>query len=88
MRDTLVSIAWKVLGLAAMAACVALGWMLFDFAYNHRIDNVVAEWFRSMAVTIRVMFRMDPVLTAVFFPLGILVVLVLTGLLIWMQRDR
>ena len=88
MTHPLAGIAWRILGVAALAACVFLGWMLYEFAYNHRVDNVVFEWFRSIYVTVRVMFRMDPILTALFFPLGILVVLILTGLLIWMQRER
>jgi len=86
--QTFARIAGRVLGLAVLAACVLIGWALFQFAHDHRIDNVVSEWARSVYVTIQVMFRMDPMLTLILFPLGIVIVLVLTGLLIWIQRER
>ena len=79
---------WKGLLLASLAACTALGWFLYEAARNHRLDTVFGEWLRTVMVTIQVMFRLDPIMMLVFFPLGILIVLILLGLLIWLQRAR
>jgi hypothetical protein len=34
------------------------------------------------------MLRMDPIMTLIFFPFGILVILILFGLLIWLHQER
>ncbi len=88
VRELIANITWKVLLLAALVACTALGWFLYDVARRQRLDVVFGEWLRTARVTIQVMFRMDPILMLIVFPLGIVIVLILFGLLIWMQRER
>jgi hypothetical protein len=88
VKDLIVNVTWKVLLVAALAVCTALAWLLYDVVRNQRFDAVFGEWLHTARVTIQVIFRVDPVLMLVVFPLGILIVLILVGLLIWMQRAR
>jgi len=88
VKKALIGAWWKIATLITLAGCIWLGWFLYELARGHRFDNVFGEWFRTLLITVQVAFRLDPVLTLIFFPLGILVVLILVGLLIWLQKDR
>ena len=88
MKQFLAELGWKIVAVIALAGCTGLGWYFYEIARENRFDNTLSEWIRTAMVTIQVVFRLDPVLTLIFFPLGILVVLILGGLLIWMQKDR
>jgi hypothetical protein len=88
VRGLIASFTSKVLLVAVVAACTALGWFLYEVARNQRFDTVLGEWLHTVLVTIQVMFRIDPIMMLVAFPLGILVVLILLGLLIWLRRAR
>jgi uncharacterized membrane protein YdjX (TVP38/TMEM64 family) len=87
MKEALTEIGWKVVAVIALVGCTGLGWYLYEIARDNRFDNTAAEWVRTAIVTVQVAFRLDPILTLIFFPLGILVVLILGGLLIWMNKD-
>ena len=88
MRALIVNLLWKLVLLGALVLCTAIGWLLYDMARYGRLDNIVSEWVRTASITLQVMFRIDPILTLLVFPFGILVVFILIGLLIWLQRDR
>lgn len=88
LRTSLTDLAWRLVTLAALVGCTALGWYLFVLAREARFDNAVAGFFRSVAVTLDVAFRLDPVLTLIVGPFAVLVILILMGLLIWMHKDR
>lgn len=88
MRALIVNLLWKLVLVGALFLCTAIGWFLYDMARQGRLDNILSEWLRTASVTLQVMFRTDPILTLILFPLGILVVLILFGLLLWLQQDR
>ncbi len=88
MKQILADLGWKIVAVIALVGCTGLGWYFYEIARQNRLDNTLSEWGRTAMVTIQVVFRLDPVLTLIFFPLGILLILILGGLLIWMQKDR
>ena len=87
MKSILTEFGWKIAAVVALVGCTGLGWYLYEIARENRFDNTLSEWIRTTMVTIQVAFRLDPILTLIFFPLGILIVLILGGLLIWMQKE-
>jgi hypothetical protein len=88
VKALIVNLVWKLVLLGAVMLCTAIGWMLYDVARYGRFDSVIAEWFHTVQVTMQVMLRTDPIMTLVFFPFGILVILILFGLLIWLHQER
>lgn len=87
LKISVSDVVWRLIALAALAGCTALGWYLFVLARQTRLDNAVAGFFRSMAVKIEVAFRLDPVLALIVFPFAVFVTLILIGLLVWMHKD-
>ena len=88
IKASFVELFWKLMALAALVGCSLLGWYLFELARHERIDNVFAELYRTVTVTLQVMFRLDPVLALIVFPFAITVTLILIGLLFWLHKDR
>ena len=88
MKAFFVNLVWKLVLLGAVLLCTSIGWMLYDIARYGRFDSIVSEWFHTVQVYFQVMLRMDPIMTLIFFPFGILVILILFGLLIWLHQER
>ena len=88
MKAFIVNLLWKLVLVGALLLCTAIGWWLYDIARRGRFDNILSEWLRTVSVTLQVVLRTDPIAALFLFPFGILVILILIGLLIWLQRSR
>jgi hypothetical protein len=88
LKGSLVELVWKLVALAALAGCSVLGWYLFEFAREQRLDNAFADFYRYITSALQVTFRLDPILALIVFPFAIVVTLILIGLLFWMHKDR
>ena len=88
LRESAVELFWKLMALGALIGCTLLGWYVFQLARENSLDSTFAQIYRTVTVTLQVMFRLDPVLALIVFPFAVVVILVLIGLLIWLHKDR
>lgn len=85
---TVAEVVWRLLGLAALVGCSALGWYLFDLSRRHHFHNEIAAMIRSAIASLNAMLRLDPVLSVIVYPFAVIVLLLLIGLFVWLRRDR